>query len=80
MTSYTDQITEPRNDRSRKHLGIPYIKLGVKIVRYSMLHAQNWLETKKVTLEKRPHRGRPPKAVEVARERDRQSVGDKDQS
>jgi predicted DNA-binding transcriptional regulator AlpA len=64
-----------RNDRSRKHLGIPYIKLGTKIVRYSPVHAQHWVEAKIVRPEQRPRRGRPPKVVQVARERSLQSSG-----
>ena len=55
-----------------------YAKLGKKIIRYPLSAVLRWVESRMVTLERRPRRGRPPKAIQVARERDRRSASYQD--
>lgn len=60
-----------RKDRSKHHLGIPFIRLG-KAIRYDPYALLTWLQDRMVYHDNTPRRGRPPKAVVVAREREEQ--------
>lgn len=52
-----------RKDRSLKHLGIPYVRIGSRI-RYDVDAVRAWVDHRMIYTRRR---GRPPKAIVMAR-------------
>ena len=55
-----------RKDRSLHHLKIPFLRIGGRI-RYPLSALPEWINTRMVHVETPPRRGRPPKALQLAR-------------